>query len=171
MHPGIASAWLPRHAANISTYWEDLRIRGELHCHAIDSEEQALQARELRQCKPQETRRGVWDSTSRGLVALERVGGNEGECGAGVDDTGGFGEDVRGSAEADLLVDAPEFLRRIDCRDWSKNVVTGETALIRSRDPVESSLREVNRTDELARVGAAEGDLAVYRTRHRRGLE
>ena len=122
------------------------------------------------QCKPQETRRGVWDSTSRGLVALERVGGNEGECGAGVDDTGGFGEDVRGSAEADLLVDAPEFLRRIDCRDWSKNVVTGETVLIRSRDPVESGLRAVNRTDELARVGAAEGDLAVaVRPDHQRG--
>ena len=40
-----------------------------------------------------------------------RTGGDEGESSAGVDDAGGVGQDVRGRAESDGLVDAPEFRR------------------------------------------------------------
>lgn len=39
----------------------------------------------------------------------KRTGGDEGEGGAGVDDAGGAGQDVRVRAKADRLVDAPEL--------------------------------------------------------------
>ena len=90
------------------TYRPDLSVRSERESRAADLEVQVLEGTVLRARDAEQASRAVRHGTSRLLVLRERIGGNEREGGAGVDDAGSVRQDVSRRAEPDRLVDAEE---------------------------------------------------------------
>lgn len=136
-----------------------------VHTHAPNGEEKALEAVQLVRCDRQETRRAVKCSTRRRGVFIVRVGGNEEEGGAGVNDASSRRED-RCVAVRNRLIDTPVLACRRSGGDGPETQISyvpdshGEVI-------VASRVRNVSR--ELARVGAAERELAIdFGVRRRR---
>ena len=80
--------------------------------YSTGSEEQALEIGELGSGQAEQTRSIVLNSTGSPLVGGEGIGCKKDERGASVDDTSSRGQNIRGSAVADGLIDSPELACR-----------------------------------------------------------
>ena len=139
------------------------------YTHAVAGEEDALQVSVLVLRDLEQARGLIEHRTSRVLVRLERVGGNQDEGGAGVEDARGRLEDGRVRAVLDRHVETPVVRRGGRARprpaSSGRTLASKSSILFRFKSDSDGQegrdVRELDVARELGGVGAAERDQAV----------